>query len=347
MRSKRNSSRLNLLTLSCAEATRLGTGALVNHGVVSATAENMVAALIANDLEGYPSHGLLRIPDYVEDIRSGRLVAQAVPAISITPNAPICHIDARHAPAVTLIETIKRQLTSLVATFGIGAIGLRNAHHLGRLALLARPLIEAEPQMAVIGFGNFQGLGARQSPSVGKPPTLSTNPLLIALPLDDGEAFILDMSTTVVAEGRVRNARDRGVESEEGWLIDRAGKPVLEPHRLYEQTSDAASMTSLGYPYSSHKGFALALAAELIVGMLGKGHNIANPGTAGNSLFLLAIALPSAGNASALGREIITRALAGGTRWPGTVKLIKRANVQLPQSLVLKIELLAKQTPKG
>jgi hydroxycarboxylate dehydrogenase B len=332
--------------LARGEASRLGVEALAACGASRAVAARIVDTLIDNETDGYASHGLMRIADYVADLRAGRLRADAVPEIYSSPASAIRHIDARHAPAAVVADAVTACLAGLVAEHGLGAVGVRNSHHLGRLAHLARRLTTPPHRVALIGFCNFQGLGARQGPPDGGPATLCTNPVLVAVPLAGDEAFILDMSTTVVSEGRVRQVRDSGVSAPPGWLRDQENSPVGDPALLYRATAEAAVMTSLGYPYAAHKGFGLALAAELLVGTVARGHNIADPGGAGNSLLLIGIGAAAAEQAHLAG-DILTRALPAGQRWPGKRGAAGRDHLFLPEALVTSLRDLAGEANAG
>src|SRR3546814_19254907 len=91
---------------------------------------------------------------------------------------------------------------------------------------------------------------------------LSTNPIAAGIPANKEPPIVLDMATTVTAYGKVKAKAKRGEAMPEGWLIDRQGKPLLDPKR-----DDEGFLLPIG----GHKGYGLALVVGILAGALGGG----------------------------------------------------------------------------
>jgi uncharacterized oxidoreductase len=103
---------------------------------------------------------------------------------------------------------------------------------------------------------------ARVAPWGGAEPRLGTNPIAIAVPAEP-RPIVIDLTTSVVAEGKVRLARDTGKSVPAGWLLDRGGEPTTDPAALY----GGGTLLPLG-GREGHKGYALAMAVDLLGGIL-------------------------------------------------------------------------------
>jgi LDH2 family malate/lactate/ureidoglycolate dehydrogenase len=81
----------------------------------------------------------------------------------------------------------------------------------------------------------------------------------VAVPTAEEAPIVLDMATTVAAYGKVKAKAMRGEMMPEGWMIDRQGRPLLDPKR-----SDEGFLLPIG----GHKGYGLALVVGLLAGTL-------------------------------------------------------------------------------
>jgi len=115
-------------------------------------------------------------------------------------------------------------------------------------------------------MANNHGAGAQVAPFGGVARRLATDPMAFGMPTDDPDApIVLDMATSVVAEGKVRVARNAERAVPGGWLLDGAGRPSAEPADLYGDPRGA--LLPLGGE-AGHKGFGLALVVEALAGAL-------------------------------------------------------------------------------
>jgi uncharacterized oxidoreductase len=222
--------------------------------------------LVRADLTGHDSHGVICIPQY----------AQAIQSALVRPGAPFEII--RESPALALIDghgglgqVVARRAMELAIRKAketrISAVGAYNLYHVGRLADYTR--LAAEEALVGMMMVNAGGAAPLVAPFGGTAGRLGTNPISIAFPTGGSVPLLLDMATSVVAEGKVRVKRRRGEKTPEGWLIDHEGRPTTDPDALYQEPRGA--LLPLGGRMAGHKGFGLALIVEILSGILARG----------------------------------------------------------------------------
>jgi uncharacterized oxidoreductase len=123
--------------------------------------------------------------------------------------------------------------------------------------------------MVSIHFVNVADHHGLVAPFRGSDARFSTNPVCIGMPGTDAEPpLLLDMATSGVAMGKVSVARLAGRQMPEGYLIDPRGAPTTDPEVMFREPRGA--LLSFG----AHKGYALAVLAELLAGGLSGGGTI-------------------------------------------------------------------------
>ncbi len=145
---------------------------------------------------------------------------------------------------------------------GVALSALRNSAHLGRLGDWAE--MAAAAGMASLHFVNATGIPLRVVPHGGRDGRGTTNPLAIGIPVMDGAPVVLDFATSAIAEGKVRLARNKGVEVPPDCLLDADGRPTTDPNQLY--TDPPGTLLPFGGGVSGHKGGALWLMVDLFAG---------------------------------------------------------------------------------
>jgi L-2-hydroxycarboxylate dehydrogenase (NAD+) len=138
---------------------------------------------------------------------------------------------------------------------GIAWVGSRYSNHAGPASLYARMALEHNMIGLYFAVGNANHL----PPWGGLDMLLSTNPIAVAIPTLNEAPIVLDMATTVAAYGKVKAKAQRGEQMPEGWMIDREGKPLLDPKRADE---------GFLLPIGGYKGYGLALIVGLLAGTL-------------------------------------------------------------------------------
>lgn len=223
--------------------------------------------LVEANLVGHDSHGVIRIPSYVEWLHDGKVLAnQSIHIIS--ENNVIAVVDGQFGLGqIVGAEAIELGIKK-AAQQGVAVIALRNSGHLGRIGDWAE--MAAEAGMLSLHFVNTSGAGMLVAPFGGIDRRLSANPFTAGVPTGDGQPIILDMSACTVAEGKVRVSLNQGKMVEDGCLIDSEGNPTNDPRRFYGDPPGAI------LPIAGHKGSGLSLIIEMLAGAL-TGSSCTNP----------------------------------------------------------------------
>jgi uncharacterized oxidoreductase len=167
---------------------------------------------------------------------------------------------------------------------GSAVVSVRNSNHLGRLGEFT--LRAAERDFIAIAAINNHGRGNLVAPWGGSDGRLATNPISIAAPAPE-RPLLLDITTSVVAEGKVRLKRNAGQPVPAGWLIDHHGDPTTDTNALYG-TPRGAIMPFGGIV--GHKGYGLSVMIDVLAGALsGAGCSQPDAPRLGNAMFLTVV----------------------------------------------------------
>lgn len=236
---------------------------MVGAGAADDEAASVAHYLVKSDLVGHASHGVLRVKQYVEQIGKKQIVCRTTPQlVNEGPGFAVLEgglgfgqIGAAHAT---------RLACDKAATQGIAMVALRNSAHVGRLGDWVELAAER-------GCASFQFVNTLAAPTVapwgGKERRLSTNPLAWGMPVEGDEPIVVDLTTSVVAEGKVRLARTAGKKIPTGWIVDRNGQSSTDPNDLY----NGGALLPLGGLDAGHKGYALSLMVDLMAGAISGG----------------------------------------------------------------------------
>ncbi len=210
----------------------------------------MAESLVWTSVRGTDSHGIARLPVYVERLRGGVINTRPRPSVARRDGA-VAVVDGDHGPGQVASVFATDLSVELAREHGVGVAVVRRSAHNGAQAFYA--IRAAEQGMLAIALTNTEPLVI---PHGGAEPALGTNPICLAAPTADG-VFNLDMATSQVAINRIFNARDEGRPIPEGWGVDEQGRP----------TTDAAEVAS-AVPLGGYKGYALAVMVEVLCGVL-------------------------------------------------------------------------------
>ena len=237
---------------------------LSSGGATPAEAERVAASLIGANLRGHDSHGVMRIPYYIEMLQQGEIKSDAdFEVINESPSliAADGHWGFGQVQAHRLLE---RLLEKTVET-GVAIGTLRQSAHIGRLGEYIETA--AEKNYVSMVMVNTHGAARRVAPPGGKAPRLGTNPLAMGCP-HDPTPMVLDFSTSATAEGKVRVKHIAGQPCPDGWLIDSEGRPTNDPATLYGEPPGC--ILPMGGD-QAYKGFGLGLMIDIFCGALSGG----------------------------------------------------------------------------
>jgi LDH2 family malate/lactate/ureidoglycolate dehydrogenase len=231
------------------------------------TAEVMAWA----DLHGVDSHGISMIPGYDVLRRNGRVAMDARPKIiSETPVSAVVdgcgglgHVPA-HLAMSTAIEKAR--------TVGMAATVVRASAHFGAAGFYTLMAANA----GLVGMACTSASSIQVAPTFGRQAKLGTDPWSFAAPSADGNPFLLDMATTTVAAGRIRNKANENLPTPDGWVLDSEGRPSNDPLVAKQK---GGSLTSLGGSpeNSSYKGYGLSVMVNILGSCLSGATLITDP----------------------------------------------------------------------
>lgn len=224
-------------------------------------ADAIARRLVDANCVGHDSHGVLRVGKYLEWVREGWLRPNQAPSVVFDTEA-VAIVDGNRGFGQVIGEFATRLGIEKAAKSGIALIGLRNCGHLGRVGDWAE--MAAAAGLVSLHFLNTSG-AQRVAPFGGSDRRLSTNPISIGIPIDDGDPVILDVTTSTVAEGKLMVAMNKGEQVPEGWIIDREGAPTTDPRAFYE----GGALLTVG----AHKGSGLSIVTDLLAGAVATGRS--------------------------------------------------------------------------
>ena len=237
---------------------------LFSYGLTKKKSNRVSSLLVNADLSGQGSHGVARIPIYLDKLEKGHLkvnvktkiISQTATTASLDGNWGFGQLAADDAIKICIKKALKNN---------VSCITLKRANHIGRLADFTNQA--AKKNLICIAFSNLHGTSHIVSPFGGIDRKLPTNPIAISTPGPKKDLFEMDLSTSSIAEGKVKINHFLRKKMEKGFLLNYFGKTTLSPKDLY--TEPKASILPLG-GLAGHKGYALALAVDVLGGALSK-----------------------------------------------------------------------------
>ena len=232
-------------------------------------AERIARYLVAANLAGHDSHGVVRVPRYVEMKRDGRVVADQ--AIEVTVDTPVLAvIDGRFGFGQSVAPQAVEIGIAKCKAMGLSAVSLRNSGHIGRVGDWAE--MAAAADLISIHFVNAGG-SVLVAPFGGVERRFSTAPYCIGVPMPGRPPLVLDFATSVVAEGKVLVASQGGKKIPSDALIGPDGAMSGDPAMLYGEHTptgprDFRKGSGAIRAFGDHKGSGLALMCEILGGAL-------------------------------------------------------------------------------
>jgi uncharacterized oxidoreductase len=229
-------------------------------GSPEADAELVASRLLKADLTGHPSHGIIRISQYMGMIRYDHIKPAATPEL-IRDDGPTALIDGHRCYGQVGAERAMSVAIEKAREHGIAGVGVTNLAHIGRLADYANSASSANCLALV--FTSCGGVSALVAPFEGLARRMATNPIALGIPSDREYPVVMDMATSVFAEGKLRVMLAAGRSAPERSILDKEGKPTTDPADFYR----GGALLPLGGP-QGHKGYLLNFLVEVLAGLL-------------------------------------------------------------------------------
>lgn len=233
--------------------TRFTADVFARAGMSDAHARTVANVLVWADLRGVDSHGVTRVPRYVEMIDTG--VLNPKPEITIrTETAASLLLDADRAAGPIAMTAAMPEAVRKAREAGVGLVLVRATTHTAALGYYT--LMGANDGMAAIALAaSWPNMAYHGTRAAG----VSTSPISIAVPGGEGGPVVLDMATGVVSVGKLVQARKTGQAIPPGWALDDDGNPTTDPRT-------AAIPLPLGGPKGSGLSLMIECLTSLVVG---------------------------------------------------------------------------------
>lgn len=236
-----------------AELRSFAAEALMGSGLTEDDAALTARLIVQADMRGVSTHGLVRLPMYTERLRLGGIDPRAAMEF-VAESGATAVLDARGGMGYLAADRAMRRALDLAAAQGLGAVSVRGSGHFGSAdgyAMLA-------PPRGMIGMVTTNAPPA-MAPTGGLVPLFGTNPWAMAIPAAQENPVVMDFALTAVARGRIRSAQATGTAIPDTWALDAEGRPTTDP---------AAALKGILQPIGGHKGYAMALAVDVLAGLL-------------------------------------------------------------------------------
>ena len=280
--------------------------------------EILATTLMEASLSGYDSHGIMRVPKYVDGIAAGTMIPGAEFRI-VRQTAASALVDAGFGLGPVTATRAMRLAGEMARQEGIGCVSTCNSNDVARLgSYVLEPA--AAGQLALL-MVNDAGGGPSVVPWGGVQPFMSTNPIAAGIPRGGAEEpIVIDVSTGTVAFGKLRMAANQGEAVPEGWLVDTQGQPTTDPNTFFADPQ-ASALLPLGGLQTGYKGYALGMLVDILAGALGgagcsTGGEI---GREGNGIFLMVVDPARFGSPEAFTAAVdgLVAGIKGSRRAPG------------------------------
>jgi len=226
---------------------------LKGNSVAPENASVVARCLVAADLRGVDTHGMNRIPSYMERIRQGVLDGSATPELKqVTP--AVAQVDAHNGFGFVAADVGMAAAIESAKIYGIGMASVKSSNHFGMSAWVVQKALDAN-MMSLVFTNSSPALPAWG----GKSMLLGVSPIACGAPGKENP-FILDMAPSVAARGKIYKAKRRGEQIPADWALDKDGRPTTDPAAAL----DGGVMLPMGGP----KGSGLAIMMDVFSGVL-------------------------------------------------------------------------------
>jgi LDH2 family malate/lactate/ureidoglycolate dehydrogenase len=229
--------------------------AYMKAGVPAAEAEIIAGLLARADLRGVETHGVTRLPIYIQRLQKG-YVRKQCQLILVKDKGPTAFLEARGSMGHIVAYRAMDKAIAKAEEYGIGWVSVKDSGHFGVAGLF--------PMMALkkdfIGY-IVSNSAPMMFPWGGRDRIIGNNPLAYAIPADQYPPVVLDFSLGVVSSGKLILARKKGEKIPLGWAVNKDGLPTEDPYEGYEGGGSLM-------PVGGHKGYGMVLVHEMLTSVL-------------------------------------------------------------------------------
>ncbi len=226
---------------------------LMEVGLREKEARIVTDSLIDANLRGVDTHGITRLSIYTKRLKEG--VVNVDPQMKLKKTMDtVALLDGDNGQGQVVGMRAVNEATKMAKEKGTGFVGVNNSNHFGTAAFFAMEIMKKD-QIGLV----FSNAPSTMVPFGGAKPFFGTNPLAVTIPTEKELPIVIDMATSVVAQGKIILADKEGKDIPEGWAVDKDGNPTKDT-----KAALAGAVLPLGGP----KGSALALLVDILSGVL-------------------------------------------------------------------------------
>ena len=278
-----------MLTFTAEELTEICRSVFQKLNIPPAEAEVVTKSMVDANRVGHDSHGVIHLPKYVRELEDG-LIQPDAPTETLHESASIAVLDGNWGFGPVIATRAVELAIRKAKQTDISSVAVSRCNEAGRLGGYACLATDAE--MIGLLMTNDHGGGTCVAPHGGVEGRLSTNPIACAVPIDGQDPILLDMSTSVVASGKLRVKQHQNEALPHGWLINAEGESTTNADDFYDVPP--AALLPFGGAVSAHKGYGLSVVVDILSGALtGAGCSKGEDARVGNGLFVLVMNVAS------------------------------------------------------
>ncbi len=250
------------MAMTADDLTKFAAAIIAASGSEPAEAGEVAAHLVEANLKGHDSHGVGMIPTYVKNVKAGLLNPNRHARL-ISETGALAVFDGDMGYGQVIAREATQWGIAKAQECGLAAFAIRNTHHVARVGTYGE--LAARAGLVSIHFVNVLIAPGRVAPFGGVAGRFGTDPVCITFPGTDRlPPVVLDFATSRIAAGKIRVALNQGKQLEPGTLIDGGGRDSTDPAVFFARDENGGSML----PFGEHKGSGLALAVQLLAGVL-------------------------------------------------------------------------------
>ena len=241
------------IRVDAGELLELVTAVFARCGMSNADAALLADSLVDADLGGTHSHGVLRVPGYVEKLTTQGVNPTAKPEV-VREGPSFVLVDGRNSMGQIGTALAMQKVINKASQTGIAAGAIRGSNHCGAMAYFTRMVLPHD----MIGIATTNAI-PMMAPWGGAERILGINPLAISVPAGEMSPIVYDAAFSGSSHGKIRIYQQKGMRIPEGWIIDREGQPTTDP---------MAAVDGLLAPIGGFKGAGLAMIMGILSSML-------------------------------------------------------------------------------
>ncbi|MCG8337695.1 MAG: Ldh family oxidoreductase [Proteobacteria bacterium] len=242
----------NTTTFAATELEELVSSIFQAYDIPIEDSVTIAKGLVASDLRGVYSHGVVRVAMYCERLRHD--LVNRKPNIKVSLTSPASKlVDGDNGMGFVVGKRAMEEAISQAGEMGVSLVGVKNSGHFGMSAFYLQQALDA-------GFMSF--VYTNSSPAMpvwgGREKFLGASPFAAAAPGGELGSYLLDMACTVTARGKLKYAAQRGESIATGLALDSEGRPTTDGEKAFH---------GVLLPFGGVKGAALAMLMEILCGV--------------------------------------------------------------------------------